>query len=807
MFHSKIDLHLRKARWPRLFLPRLLLIVALLPALAALNSCGSSTTSSAPTISITAAATTVSVNGTVQFTATITNLSSTLVNWEVAGVIGGNLATTGSIDSNGLYTAPSTPPTNNVVVITAVAQAQTSLTATSNLTITPPATITGISPASATVIASGQQLFSATFSSGTGIGVNWFINNSPSCSSISSPVGSTASGSATITLSTGTVSAANVGMHVSGGGIPANDTIASVTSATTFVLTTPATASNASESITFLGFANGLVVANGQNTFPYGQMSNQGNYVAPLIPPPGGAIALTAVSQADSKQTFCVPVTLAFGNASLQGAYAFSTNGRVISTNTFFARAGRFTAGAGNISGGLETYNEVGQGGATQHNFIGSYNIGADGRGVMQFCEDTNASTCSASAATVFFRVVVISAQQVQIEEFSPPGSNIAARTASGQMLLQDTTVFKTAGLSGAYSFDFSGILTGATQLSMVGEFSANSIGSISPSVISTIPGILDINNGGNLSQKQILGTSTYSINSSGQGTATVNTNDPTFPNLAFTIYIVSASRAEFIESDGNAVVAGDAVKQQTSSCTWGTNSLNGSAILQTNGKSSSGSVTDLIAFTANGAGTAAAGSNDENNAGVVSSGTSLAGAYNIDSTAGFCGRGTLSLGSPASHSYVFYMISPSSAIVQETTAGIVGHGFLVRPQSGAVALEPLSSFALSLAGTNAAGPNAKREELLGQFNVGSTGSLVANAGGLFGSLDVNNSDPSNPGVTQTIALTSGTMAAGSRATLVLNSAGPSARNFVLYQISPTQLFVMGTDSTGVALGSLFQQF
>ena len=685
----------------------------------------------------------MSVNGTVQFTATISNLSSTLVNWEVAGVIGGNLATTGSIDSNGLYTAPPTPPSpNNVVVITAVAQAQTSLTATSNLTITPPATITGITqtPASANVVAGTQVTFSATFSSGTGIGVNWFINNSPTCSST-------------------------------------------------------------------LGAPNGLVVVNGQNTFPYGQMTNQGVYTAPPIPPPGGAIALTAVSQADSKQTLCVPIILAFGNKSLDGAYAFSTNGRVISTNAFFARAGRFTAGAGNISGGLETYNEVGQGGATPHTFIGSYNIGTDGRGVMQFCEDTTASTCSASAASVFFKVIVVSAQQVQIEEFSAPGSNTAPRTASGQMLLQDTSVFKTSGLSGAYSFDFSGILTGPTQLSMVGEFSANSQGLINPSVISTIPGILDINNNGNLSQAQISGTSSYSINSSGQGTATLLTNDPTFPNLAFTVYIVSASRAVFIESDGNAVVAGDAIKQQTSSCTWGTNSLNGAAVLQTNGKSASGSVTDLIAFTANGTGTAAAGSNDENNAGAVSSGNSLGGVYNIDSTAGQCGRGTLSLGSPASHSYVFYMISTSSAVVQETTSGIVGHGFLVKPQSGSVALEPLSSFALSLAGTNGAGPNAKREELLGQFNVGSTGSLVANAGGSFGSLDINNAD--GLGTTQGIALTAGAMTAGNRATLSLTSAGPTTQHFVLYLVSPTQLFAMSIDPApaGVALGSLYQQF
>ncbi len=237
---------------------------------------------------------------------------------------------------------------------------------------------------------------------------------------------------------------------------------------------------------------------------------------------------------------------------------------------------------------------------------------------------------------------------------------------------------------------------------------------------------------------------------------------------------------------------------------------LNGATILETSGRSASGNVTDLIRFTANGTGTAAAGSNDENNAGTVTSGTSLGGAYNIDSTAGACGRGTLSLGSPATHSYVFYMISTASAtpsaVIQETTAGVVGHGLLIQPQSGSVALEPLSSFALNLAGTNAAGANATREDLVGQFNVGSTGSLVANAAGSFGSLDINNSDPNNPGVTQTVALTSGAMTAGSRSTMVLNSSG-STRNFVLYLVSPTQLFVMSTDPTGVALGSLYQQF
>lgn len=813
MFHSKIEIYFRKARWQRFFL-----LSALLPALAALSSCGSSSTTATPTITLTSDATSgsVNVNGTVQFTATITNLSSTLANFEVSltggtPVIGGN-ATIGFITSGGKYTAPPTIPlVNNVqsnsVVITAAAQAQTSLTATYTLTLLPPATINGIFPQGATVAAGMTQPFTATFSSGTANGVNWFINNSPSCSATSALMGTTTSGSATVALTTGTASATIVGMQISGGGIPAGDSIASVTP-TTITLVSPATASNTAETITLLGYANGLVPGNGTNTYPYGKMTLQGNYTAPVIPPAGGTIALTAVSQADPAQTKCVMLTLTYGNASLSGPYAFSTNGRVISTSAFFARAGSFTAGNGAVSGGIETYNEVGHGGATQHTFLGTYNIGPDGRGTMEFCEDTAASSCAAAAATAFFHVVIISAQQVQIMEFSPPGSSVAPRSASGEMILQDSSIV-TAGnpaMTGGYSFDFSGILTGSTPLSMVGEFNADgrTPGAIATSVIYPLPGIIDINNGGSLSHAQISGTSSYSINRNGQGTAAVATNDPTFPNLAFNIYVVSASRAIFIESDGVAVMVGDAFKQQTNTCTWGTNSLNGTTILQTSGRSASGSVTDLISFTANGTGTAAAGSNDENNAGTVSSGTSLGGTYSIDNTAGSCGRGTLSLGSPASHTYVFYMISSSSAVIEETSTGVVGHGILRRPQTGSVTFGALNSFALNLAGSNAAGASAGCEDVLGQMNVGSTGSLVADQAGSFGSLDINN--PDGLGTTQTIALTSGSLGAGSRTTLALTSTGVT-RHYVLYLLSPTHLFVMSTDSTGVAQGSLYQQF
>ena len=169
---------LQKVQWQRL-----VLILALLPALLALNSCGggSGTATATPTLTISCAATSIDVNGTVQCTQSILNLSSTLVNWEAGGIAGGN-STFGTIDANGKYTAPQTVPTNNVVTITAIAQAQTSLTATATITILPATAISAVTCLDSTqtpslTVKSGTSLAcTATSSANTSIPVNWQVN-------------------------------------------------------------------------------------------------------------------------------------------------------------------------------------------------------------------------------------------------------------------------------------------------------------------------------------------------------------------------------------------------------------------------------------------------------------------------------------------------------------------------------------------------------------------------------------------------------------------------------------------------------
>ena len=67
----------------------------------------------APSVSINPGYTSVGVNGTVQYSATVTGLSSTAVTWSVSGVKG---ATNGTITAAGLYKAPAQIPANGVTI-------------------------------------------------------------------------------------------------------------------------------------------------------------------------------------------------------------------------------------------------------------------------------------------------------------------------------------------------------------------------------------------------------------------------------------------------------------------------------------------------------------------------------------------------------------------------------------------------------------------------------------------------------------------------------------------------------------------
>jgi hypothetical protein len=707
---------LHEARWQRL-----LLLLALLPALLALNSCGSgasSTPVATPSLTVSPLTASVTAGGApVQFTPNPVNLSSTLVKWEVNTVAGGT-ATFGTIDATGLYTPPATAPSANIVTITAVSQAQTTITGTATVTISIPTAISSVvcedSGVQTLTISSGRLLACTAFASGGSV-VNsfWKVNS------------------------------------VLGG-----------SAATGFI-------------------------------------STQGNYVAPQIPPTGGTITITAVSQADSKQTQMVSVAVTFGNAALQGSYAFSMAGKFTSTavtNPFFLRAGSFTAdGSGILSAGNEDLNQ--SSGVTTVPFTGTYSIGPDGRGTLQFCEHTSV-VCSVAATTVSFRIVVLSPQKVQIIQFE------VGATASGEMVSQAPSVFNDAGLSGTYTFNFSGVSSGSAAESMVGEFFADGLGGIN---LKTSPqaGEMDVNDGVTLTHLFIQNTSTYSIGADGRGTATLVTSGPT---LNFNFYMVSANAAKFIERDSISVLTGNASKQQSSN-PWGASTLNGNIVLETSGTDSSGGIADLIGFTASNvanSGTLTAVFIDENSSAVTPPPAgSLLGTYTFDSTGS--GRGTLNI---PNHSYVFYMIAPApsaAAVVQETTAGIVAGGSMIQQQPVGVSFNAASfqgSYAFGLSGF----VGANEEDMGGQLTADGNPTNAGPGKITSATLDINNfgtllAPQANTGTYNA------SVASNGRTTMSLTpTVGPS-RSFVLYFLNPTTVFCLGIDNTEPATAVLTRQF
>ena len=85
-------------------------------------------------VSVMPTAANVRVGATQSFTASVTGTANQNVNWSVNGVAGGSAAT-GTISASGLYTAPVSLPNSNAITISAASAADSSASATSNVTL------------------------------------------------------------------------------------------------------------------------------------------------------------------------------------------------------------------------------------------------------------------------------------------------------------------------------------------------------------------------------------------------------------------------------------------------------------------------------------------------------------------------------------------------------------------------------------------------------------------------------------------------------------------------------------------------
>jgi serine protease len=85
--------------------------------------------------------------GTQNYSASVANTPDAVVTWQVNGIPGGN-ATVGTISSNGTFTAPANLPASPTETITAVSDADATVTASSVVTLAGTVTVTAASPGS-----------------------------------------------------------------------------------------------------------------------------------------------------------------------------------------------------------------------------------------------------------------------------------------------------------------------------------------------------------------------------------------------------------------------------------------------------------------------------------------------------------------------------------------------------------------------------------------------------------------------------------------------------------------------------------
>jgi hypothetical protein len=132
-----VSAYLDRNTWRKL-LRRLRLWLVLALIVAHVGCSGTTKTTPAPpaqvNVSVTPSAANVRAGATQSFTASVTGTTNQSVNWSVNGVAGGSAAT-GTISASGLYTAPASLPNSNAITVTAASVADSSASATSNVTL------------------------------------------------------------------------------------------------------------------------------------------------------------------------------------------------------------------------------------------------------------------------------------------------------------------------------------------------------------------------------------------------------------------------------------------------------------------------------------------------------------------------------------------------------------------------------------------------------------------------------------------------------------------------------------------------
>jgi hypothetical protein len=675
----------------------------------------------------------------------------------------------------------------------------------------PPATgVVTVYPGTATVPAdaTAQVQFSAFQPSQPTATFTWSVNGGASNGSIDASTGLYTPPTSVPSPATVSITAANSAATNESGtatitivavqGVTVSPAALAVPAGTTATFSATASGSPVTPTWEVNGVAGGNATVGTIATNSQGQ----GVYTAPLTPPAGGGVTITAVSGANNGTA---TATIVFSDNSLSGQYAFSYAGSdassssVISTGTppVLAVAGSFTANptTGAISG-IEDYNSDGSPTvALALPVSGTYQVNPDGSGSAVL----NNPATLAGTEILQFTLTAGTAGGVSRHALVVRFDNTAA--GSGSIDLQNTAELNNlASVSGNYVFGISGIDSSGFPIQFAGIFKADGAGNIPLTY-----GEQDINDFGNatrLAAPDLSLHGTYSLDTSnpgsGRGYITLTNSSAQYPcNCQLAFYMVDSTHLKIVEiaRSGAELLAGDLyAAPNTARGSYSLNSFNGHYSFTLGGADLNGNpYAQGGILIADGLGGITGGIVDTNDNGSRQLNVSVArGSYTVDST---LGRLSIPLvyGSTSTN-FTAYAASNGSVEIISLDSNFMDSGLGFSQTSTA---SPLGSFALNLTGVVIS--SGSEEDVAGQITVPSSAPPTGN-------LAINNSGNLVVGTPLGSASTVGSADPNGRGTASVASY-LATYPLIYYTIDDNNVLLFESDSSRTMVGTLSRQF
>lgn len=322
------------------------------------------------------------LDATQSFSATVTNATDTSVSWSVNGFAGGS-AQTGTITSQGLYTAPADLPANSSIQISATSHEDPTKSGRAAVTLASDIVVS-LTPGAANVELGALQIFQAAFSSSghPDPTIRWSISGAAcpnSCGTVDSNGNYTApqilpnSPSVTITATSAADSSKNSSATIRVTStfllqLAAPGTVQPGVTAALVATLTPAANSNPSAVLNWSlsgtgcsGNACGILTVTTTQSAGGGSIANNANYTAPIVVPQPNTVTVTVTPLADPSKKVQATITIpsAAGISLTPSTATLASNHRITLAVTENGVSGPLNWTVNGVSGGNSTFGMI----------------------------------------------------------------------------------------------------------------------------------------------------------------------------------------------------------------------------------------------------------------------------------------------------------------------------------------------------------------------------------------------------------------------------------------------------------------